>query len=568
MKKKNTALLMGLFLAIGTSSEAVLIAYEGFDYPAGPLDSRGVAGDGWSGSWSGANYNVVTNSLEMPNLPFSTVGGSIIGQSTTARDFTGIDLSTDAVYYASFIIQRTGWGAEDNGGEWFDFHLRGGDNSSAVQAGIASGETFAARIALDSTRHGGDAASTEPFFMVVKIEAHASGSDKFYVKAYSASNTIDLVEATSWTVASGTADVNIVTTMLKLWAGTDDDEDGLYQAAVDEIRIGTTWEDVVPAGNLPDLIAYEGFDYPEGLLTGKGLSVDGWTGAWRSSSNYTVVAGSLDMPNLPFTPSGGSIIGQDTANRNFTGIDLSKDAVYYASFIMQRTGWGAADGSGEWFDFHFRTTGYAKATQAGISSSEEFQARVSPESMGLGGDAASTEPYFIVTKVVAHATAADEIYLQAYSASDTIDLLEVASWTVTGGFTNTDLFANMVTLWAGKDDDADGLYQAAIDEIRIGRTWEAVVPVTILLPSTIISLKPFGSNVMEMVVNVPNPSLSHLKGTADLVFGNWTNAAHSIDGNAPFLETNLTYSTPSGQDKVIYVETGESPKFFKIDTGE
>ena len=38
------------------------------------------------------------------------------------------------------------------------------------------------------------------------------------------------------------------------------------------------------------------------------------------------------------------------ANRVFAaGIDFSKEGTYYASFLVQRTGWGASDGGGEWF---------------------------------------------------------------------------------------------------------------------------------------------------------------------------------------------------------------------------
>ena len=223
------------------------------------------------------------------------------------------------------------------------------------------------------------------------------------------------------------------------------------------------------------LLAYEGFDYSVGSLNGQGSVGDGWAAAWSSSANYDVVANSLAMANLPFATTGGSIIGHNTANRYFDGIDFSQDAVYYASFIMQRSGWGAADGGGEWFDFHFRTRAYARAAAAGISSGEEFET-IELGSAARAGDAATTNPYFLVTKIVAHATTADEIYLKAYSASDTVDLSEPAGWTVIGGTEDLDLLADMVTLWAGTDDDGDGLYQAAIDEIRIGTTWNDVIP--------------------------------------------------------------------------------------------
>ncbi len=224
------------------------------------------------------------------------------------------------------------------------------------------------------------------------------------------------------------------------------------------------------------LLVYEGFDYPTGDLGGKNGGT-GWAGSWSGGDNYSVVAESLSMSNLPFATTGGSIIGQSNANRNFSdGIDFSQEGVRYASFIAKRTGWGATDGGGEWFDFHFRTTGYTDAAMAGISSDEKFEARVSTTSVTKAGSAATTNPYFLVTKIVTHPTAADEIYLKAYSESDTVDLAEPTGWTVVGTTSDIDLLAGMVTLWAGSDDDGDGLYQAAVDEIRVGETWNDVIP--------------------------------------------------------------------------------------------
>lgn len=563
---KSIALLMVSVLAVGVSSEATLLVYEGFDYPVGSLNGQGVAGDGWVGAWSSsANYDVVTSSLAMANLPFVSTGGSIIGHNTANRAFNGVDFAQEGVYYVSYIVQRTGWGATDGGGEAFDFHLRTTSYARAAAVGISSSETFET-IELGNAVRAGDAATTNSYFLVAKVVTHATAADEIFLKAYSTADTVDISEATSWTVTGDTEECDLLSNMITLWAGTDDDADGLYQAAIDEIRIGTTWGDVVPEQIISDLIVYEGFDYPVGSLDDLGASAEGWLGAWNTA-NYNVVNDSLTMPNLPFHTTGGSAIGQNVANRTFTGVDFSQEGVYYASFILQRSGWGAADGGGEWTDLLFRTTGYARVAGAGISSGEEFHT-VELGSSVAGGDAATTNPYFLVTKIVTHTNAADEIYLKAYSISDTIDLSEPTGWTVSGGTEESDLLAGMITLYAGTDDDEDGLYQVAIDEIRVGRTWAIVVPSTLNLPATIVSLKPFGSNTLEMVVNVSNPSVSYPKGMDDLVVGSWTNVGHSIDGNVPFVETNLTYSTPSGQNKVIYLEADEASKFFKIDTGE
>ncbi len=235
-----------------------------------------------------------------------------------------------------------------------------------------------------------------------------------------------------------------------------------------------------------ELLVYEGFDYPTGDLGGKGSAGNGWTGSWNGGGNYQVIADSLTMPNLPFTPTGGAAKGHSSANRDFDGIDFSQDGVYYISFLVKREGWGAADGSGEWFDIHMRTSSYGRVAAWGISSDEKFETTELGATNKVAG-ANTTDVYFLVGKVVTYASQPDEIYLKAYTKNDTIDLSETSSWTVSGSSEDCSDFASKLTLWAGTDDDADGLYQATVDEIRIGTKWSDVVPVpepaTVLLIS-------------------------------------------------------------------------------------
>lgn len=83
--------------------------------------------------------------------------------------------------------------------------------------------------------------------------------------------------------------------------------------------------------------------------------------------------------------------------------------------------------------------------------------------------------------------------------------------------------------------------------------------------ATIISLKSFASNVLEMVVNAPTPATSVPKSTTDLVGGTWANAAYSVDGNAPFATNNLVAASDvDGTNKVIYLEANNPATFFGI----
>jgi len=86
-------------------------------------------------------------------------------------------------------------------------------------------------------------------------------------------------------------------------------------------------------------------------------------------------------------------------------------------------------------------------------------------------------------------------------------------------------------------------------------------------PATIVSWSSIPGNVMEMVVNIPGtPSNYYPKSSADLAIGTWANVAHSVDGNEPFVITNLDYSVAdaSGTNRVIYVQSGDSTGFFSI----
>lgn len=82
--------------------------------------------------------------------------------------------------------------------------------------------------------------------------------------------------------------------------------------------------------------------------------------------------------------------------------------------------------------------------------------------------------------------------------------------------------------------------------------------------SQILSFVPGIGNVMEMTVNASAPEQSHPQATTDLVAGEWGPVAHSSDGASAFVETNLSYSTASDTNVVIYLQADENAKFFRI----
>jgi hypothetical protein len=112
----------------------------------------------------------------------------------------------------------------------------------------------------------------------------------------------------------------------------------------DEIRIGKTYDSVVPKGptQSDDLIFYEGFDYePGSALTEQG----GWYQGGRisrRSDNYTIRQGSLNYTGLPTTGNHGYAASSETMSgiARYIPLELLENngGKIFASFLLQPEG--------------------------------------------------------------------------------------------------------------------------------------------------------------------------------------------------------------------------------------
>ena len=331
--------------------------------------------------------------------------------------------------------------------------------------------------------------------------------------------------------------------------------------------IGTTWADVAPGTATGLLIAYESFDYPEGSLNGQNNLDDGFKYAWATST-YAVDASSLNIPNYPLVPVGGAMSGSGGAVRTlkFAGlehsadelIDFSQEQTRYLSMMMKRT-------PATWLEMILENASATDIIKFGLGSNNQFALRAPDAGLNVyGGDCSTSNAYFIVLKMVAHISADDEIFLQGYSSGDVISF-EPTNWTATVSADLNDVLTRMD--FTGKSG-----YVSTIDEIVIGTSWDVVAPLAAAPGAAVVAgLKPYAGNVWEVAVRIANPWLidSYFPVSSEnLVTGSWTNIAHSIDGNAPFIVTNLSYSTDSGSNNVIYVEADDAVRFFRIDAVE
>jgi len=89
------------------------------------------------------------------------------------------------------------------------------------------------------------------------------------------------------------------------------------------------------------------------------------------------------------------------------------------------------------------------------------------------------------------------------------------------------------------------------------------------LPATIVSLAPVSSTVLKMVIDAPSTAENYVpKSKLDLISGgSWETVAHSDNSAGPFSITNLSYSAPEGENKVIYVEADAAVKFYNVEYG-
>ena len=297
------------------------------------------------------------------------------------------------------------------------------------------------------------------------------------------------------------------------------------------------------------LLAYEGFAY-SGTNLNTQAGGTGWADWWYDGgldfSHLTDDGTSLDSTAFPYTPVGSRIEGVGgAAERNVSNtLNFGADGVRYFSAMMSKS--STASASGESVLFMMRDSGAGhERCKFGIGSDDQFYARAGNEAATGGGTVTAGVNYFLVAKMVTTAAGADTLYLKAYAPTDTVDISEPVSWTVTN-VTASGVRVNRMQLAIGGAIVGNG---GAIDEIRIGKTWEEVTkPIT-------LGIGGITNNVMEMIIDdCPSPSYFHPEKSTELVSGGWINAAHSTNGFAPFIVTNLDYSAASGSSQVIYLE--------------
>ncbi len=227
-----------------------------------------------------------------------------------------------------------------------------------------------------------------------------------------------------------------------------------------------------------ELLAYEGFNYSGTAINGQsGGGSTGFSGAWSDTdgdfahlSNDGV---SLDSNVFPFATSGSRVSGVNgSATRNLDfSFDMASEGELYISVLLQKN--STSNSSSEYVQAQLGNTSGAVAVRFGLSSPDTTWA-------GLGSSAvtnsdfsiAADTAYFLVGKLVTHATANDEFYLNCYGTSDSLPTAEPTTWDFSASPADLTVSINQLSFSIG-----GGVAQGGeIDELRIGSTWNSVVP--------------------------------------------------------------------------------------------
>lgn len=365
---QRSALALGL---LGTCHANVLV-YESFADQAasgtivGYQTTTPGLSTGLSGAWSlgsGANQAVTANTSGDWDPAQSTngypieqnggfyhyweaTGGSWAVQRAQAPLSASIDMSSDGTWYMSFFYKGGNidsvWQVGLNDGTE-ELMWGQGYNANATNQGVGAFYQAVGGAAAGTSKLNPPFSTwTAQFFVARFVKSDSGNTDTLTVsfKSYNLGSTslIDNSDPSSWLYTETFTGVDNLFTNLQLKAGGPN---GSYPA-IDEIRIGETWEDVTgvsSAASAPTIVA----DPP--------AFVDGLVGG---SVNINSVASGNPTPDLQWqvsTDSGANwtdLTGEESSTLILSGLTFSMNGYLYR-LVASNTEGDAMSGAAELF---------------------------------------------------------------------------------------------------------------------------------------------------------------------------------------------------------------------------
>ncbi len=229
-----------LYLVLGQSADADLIAYEGFDYTSGDEIKTLAGGTGWTNAWNGdSEIEVGTSGLSYTDSFGNQL--EVTGNSAKVDDSSGKKIErtlnfSGSELWTSFLVQGV------TGNDVANFSLE--QKLSVGQGeGDINGSNWTMHDQDGLVRDSGLAASSSTHFIVTLVEF--SGGDErawFWINPDLSSAP---AKSDSVNGASGDSVKDFELTKVQAWLGNPD-------ATIDEIRLGTTFADVAPFTAIPE----------------------------------------------------------------------------------------------------------------------------------------------------------------------------------------------------------------------------------------------------------------------------------------------------------------------------
>jgi hypothetical protein len=264
--------------------------------------------------------------------------------------------------------------------------------------------------------------------------------------------------------------------------------------ALNARRFDQLFRDARPGPREDLLYAYEGFNYGTGNMTTAAANGGfGWAGPWRQRNGIEISPRDADETSgemaiayqklsVPWPVQGGRAGMLETPpGKTYRirpmqhALDLGRDAVYYVSLMVRESARQPGDDAGP--DESARLTFRSSTAYWGDSVCLGLPGNLKPhiDLKGLGRFVAPTpvaadQSLLWVGKIVARRRGEDEVYFRVYQEGDPLDLVEPAQWDVASHCLDSDARLDLLLL------TSTGRAARWFDELRVGTSWRAVVP--------------------------------------------------------------------------------------------
>jgi len=226
-----------------TPARAEVLVYSGFDYSQTDLSGASSANDiGFGDSWGADTSVTLDGSASLPypeEVTLSQLTGKLADTSGGANTrpiaaSAPLDFDTDQDYYFSFLYQQNA-----NRFAVLDF-LAG--TTQVIQVGTGSDRKIRYFFNGETDLNFGEVTEVQAsYFYVGKIEASSSGFDPAYLQVYKVGHDKVGGEPATWDIHVPDATLTGVVDAVGVRAGAGGTT---ADWAFDEIRIGTSWDDV------------------------------------------------------------------------------------------------------------------------------------------------------------------------------------------------------------------------------------------------------------------------------------------------------------------------------------